>query len=181
MDAPHLLAPEELPPPITPPLPSPLAQAAEAAAAAAAKAAAKVVSRGEGGAPGALGEHNEGLEASTSDASGAGEGIGRSPGASAGGIGEGRAGPGQATEPRVRGEAGGGGSGGGAAMEAVRKERDGARAWWKCDPEERRRAKAVPGMNGRCEWKVSVGVFGMCSAWPACGMLFHGQPRCDPA
>lgn len=40
----------------------------------------------------------------------------------------------------------------------VANDREGARTWWRCDAEERRIAKAVKGMSGRCEWKVSVAV-----------------------
>lgn len=35
-------------------------------------------------------------------------------------------------------------------------DREGARTWWRCDAEERRIAKAVKGMSGRCEWKVGL-------------------------
>lgn len=41
-----------------------------------------------------------------------------------------------------------------------RPEREEARAWWRCDAEERRRAKAMPGMAGRCKWKVDAVWFG---------------------
>lgn len=107
VDAPHLLSPEELPPPLTT-LSSPLEAVAAAAEAAAATAAAKVVTTGEGGAPGTGGK---------------------------------------CSPPPCAAPAGAKG----------KQDRAGARTWWRCDPEERRRAKAVPGMSGRCEYKVRRG------------------------
>lgn len=46
------------------------------------------------------------------------------------------------------------GTAGAAADGSVVNDREGARTWWRCDAEERRIAKAAPGMSGRCEWKV---------------------------
>lgn len=44
-------------------------------------------------------------------------------------------------------------------------DREGARTWWRCDPEERERAKAVKGMTGRCEWKVRYGSMSVRYLW----------------
>lgn len=38
--------------------------------------------------------------------------------------------------------------------DASQQDRSGARTWWRCDAEERKRAKAVKGMRGRCDFKV---------------------------
>lgn len=128
VDAPHLLSKEELPPPLPSLSSSPLEEAATKAAAAAAVAVAKVVNTGEGGALGVVRVGEGGSPLPTPPASPT---LGRktlAQSAAKGAVGE-RAG-------------------------VVPQDRAGARTWWRCDAEERKRAKAVPGMAGRCEWKV---------------------------
>eukprot|EP00903_Cladosiphon_okamuranus_P015467 g14281.t2 len=132
VDAPHLLREDELPPPL-PSLPSsPLEEAATKAAAAAAAAVAKLVNTGEGGALGVVGDGDDGSPLPTLPASPTlrRKTLAQSTAKSAGG------------ERAGRERAG-----------IVSPDRAGARTWWRCDAEERKRAKAVRGMAGRCEWK----------------------------
>lgn len=165
VDAPHLLAPEELPPPITSPLHSPLARAAEVAAAAAAVAAAKVITTGEGGAPrtgirgidegDASGNEDDSWTSDVPKSDGEEERAALSAMGSGGGagvMGHGVANRRGDRKPLSCNENDGTLSDAPAAT--VCNERVGARAWWRCDAEERREAKAMPGLSGRCEWKV---------------------------
>ncbi|CAM9271014.1 unnamed protein product [Ectocarpus sp. 12 AP-2014] len=134
VDAPHLLSPEELPPPLPPNPSSPLQAAASKFTAAAAAAAAKVVNTGEGG---ALGVGKEQLTPASSPTF--------SPPASPA--------CGSKTESDSGGGGGSEGNAGTPGQQQQHLDRVGARTWWRCDPAERKRAKAVPGMAGRCEWK----------------------------
>ncbi|CAM9165625.1 unnamed protein product [Ectocarpus fasciculatus] len=134
VDAPHLLSAEELPPPLPPNPSSPLDAAASKFTAAAAEAAAKVVNTGEGG---ALGLGKEQLTPASSPTF--------SPPASPA--------CGSKTESESGGGGGSEGNTGAHGQQQQHPDRVGARTWWRCDPEERKRAKAVPGMAGRCEWK----------------------------
>eukprot|EP00752_Nemacystus_decipiens_P004365 g3989.t1 len=136
VDAPHLLSKDELPPPLPSLSSSPLEEAATRAAAAAAAAAAKVVNTGEGGALGfAVGED------------------GPTPSPNGSPLPTPPASPtfGQKTPPADPTTSGA--VGGKRASAVPPQDRAGARTWWRCDAEERKRAKAVPGMAGRCEWK----------------------------
>lgn len=107
VDAPHLLGPDELPPPLPPGSLTAREEAAAKAAAASTAALEQVVNLEEGGAPG---RRKVSCPASPTP-----------------------------SEKKGRKEM---------------RDREGARTWWRCDPEERKRAKAVKGTSGRCEWKV---------------------------
>lgn len=155
VDAPHLLTKDELPPPLPSLSSSPLEAAATKAAAAAAAAAAKVVNTGEGGALGlAVGAGAAAEEEGLASPQLLGSPLPTPPPSPA------VSSCGRKTPANEEEEEGGvvvkGASraGSGSGSGSPPQDRAGARTWWRCDAEERKRAKAVPGMAGRCEWKV---------------------------